>query len=146
MLGTILVMGAGNGGKATAVDLALQGHPVRLWELPRFESNLAEIKAPAFELKSAGQVEGSARLEFVTTDLEHALTCTNPVDTIMVCTQALAHESLAEMLAPHVSEKMSIVLNPGSTGGALLFHRVFRNRGVNPMHMPVTKLTKLGLK
>jgi phytoene dehydrogenase-like protein len=42
MIERIAVIGAGNGGKATAVDLALQGKSVRLCEFPEFSAGLLQ--------------------------------------------------------------------------------------------------------
>ena len=38
MIENIVIIGAGNGGKAAAADLALQGKHIRLFEFPEFES------------------------------------------------------------------------------------------------------------
>lgn len=43
MIGNITIVGAGNGGKAAAADLALQGKCVRLFEFPEYRDNVAEI-------------------------------------------------------------------------------------------------------
>lgn len=123
------IVGGGNGGQASAVDLALQGRTVRLYEFPEFAANLDSIRDTK-HLTIHGAVEGEATLEAVTTDLAAAVT---GADVIMVATQALAHERAARELAPLVTPDQWIVLNPGSTGGALKFARVFREAGLESM-------------
>jgi opine dehydrogenase len=120
------VLGGGNGGKASAADLAIQGRTVRLFEFPEFGANLAALLEDP-TLKVRGAVTGETRLDLVTTDLAAAV---EGADWIMVATQALAHERAARELAPLVRPDQIIVLNPGSTGGALRFARVFRELGI----------------
>jgi opine dehydrogenase len=66
-------------------------------------------------------------LEVVTTDLAEAV---EGAAAIMVATQALTLERAARELAPLVRPEQVVILNPGSTGGALKFARVFREEGV----------------
>lgn len=126
VLDSIAVVGAGNGGHAMAADLALKGFPVRLYELPRFADNLQ----PALErggIELTGVVgEGFAKLELITTDIAQAI---QGVSHILVVTQALAHEEVAGLCAPHVEENQIIILLPGS-GGALQFARTFNDMRV----------------
>lgn len=126
MIERIAVIGAGAGGKTAAADLALQGVKVRLYEFPEFKNNLDAVSATK-TLTASGAVAGEARLEAVTSDLAEALA---GVDTAMVCTQALAHERAARELAPFADALRLVVLNPGSTGGALVFAKAFRKYGV----------------
>jgi opine dehydrogenase len=128
-LDTVCIIGAGNGGKATAADLALQGKRVRLFEFPEFQANINELaKTP--RLQATGAVQGTADLEMVTTDLSQAVTS---ADAIFVCTQALAHEQIARQLAALVQPEQVVVLNPGSTGGSCLFAQVFRQHGLKQL-------------
>lgn len=123
------VIGAGNGGKTSAADLAIQGRSVRLFEFPEFAANLDAL-AEDRTLRARGAVSGDATLDLVTTDLAEAV---EGADWIMVATQALTHERAAVELAPLVRPDQPIVLNPGSTGGALRFARVFRESGMSAM-------------
>ena len=129
MIETVAILGAGNGGKAAAADLALQGKTVRLFEFPEFAGNLSEI-ATDRTLQATGAVKGEAVLDRVTSDFAEAV---DGADTIMVCTQALAHERTARELVPFVSSNHLIILNPGSTGGALEFAHVFRESGISDL-------------
>jgi len=122
---TIAVLGAGNGGKAVAADLALQGAAVRLFEWPEYAASIAAlIERPVIEAE--GVVAGAAELQGATTDLAEAIA---GADLIVVCVQGLAHERLARELAPILPEGATVLLNPGSTGGALEFRRIFAECG-----------------
>ena len=123
------IIGAGNGGKTAAVDLTLQGLQVRLTDLPDFTAPLAALRRdPVLHAECA--VAGSARLAMVTADLAEAV---RGADLVMLCCQALAHDRLAEALAPVLEPHQVVVLNPGSTGGALHLARAFRDRGMDPL-------------
>jgi opine dehydrogenase len=129
MIETIAIIGAGNGGKAAAVDLALQNKHVRLFEFPEFKKNLQEI-IETKTLTATGAVEGQAHLDRITCDLEEALA---GVDSMMICTQALTHDRVAHEIAPFVRPEHLIILNPGSTGGSLHFAHVFRKLGLQKL-------------
>jgi opine dehydrogenase len=137
MINRIAVVGAGNGGKASAVELTLRGKHVRLFEFPEFRNNVEGlIEKP--ELTATGVITGEAHLELVTTDLSEAV---SGVDTIMVCTQALVHERIAKELAPLVQPHQLVILNPGSTGGSLIFARIFRESGLKKLPVFVETAT-----
>jgi len=137
MIDTIAVIGSGNGGKASAADLTLQGKHVRLFEFPEFESNVESlIENP--RLTATGAVNGEARVDLVTTDLSQAVF---GADTIMICTQALLHERVARELARMVQPHQLVILNPGSTGGALLFAKIFREFGLKNLPVLVETAT-----
>gem|GEM_PF-6636332 len=71
MIERIAVIGAGNGGKASAVEFTLHGKHVRLFEFPEFRANIEGlIENPI--LTATGAVNGEARLDMVTTDLSKA--------------------------------------------------------------------------
>jgi len=118
----VTVIGAGNGGKACAADLALQGLNVRLFEFPQWAHNLEAVK-DSKTLHVKGAIEGKAQLSMVTSDLYQAV---RGADTVIVCTQAGALEGVAKELCPVLHGDQLVVLNPGSTGGALVMARVFR--------------------
>ncbi len=133
MSDTIAVIGAGNGGKAAAADLALQGKRVRLVEFPEYRKNI-EAVINTRRLKVTGAIWGEAILECVTFDMSEALV---GADTIMVCTQALAHERTARELGPFIRPEHLVILNPGSTGGACHFAHVFRKSGLKKLPLLV---------
>lgn len=128
-LDVFAIVGAGNGGQAAAADLTLQGRKVRLYEFPEFAGGIGKL-AKTGRIAISGAVNGEAALDKVTGDLAEAV---EGADAIMVATQALAHDRAAKALAPLVRPEQVIVLNPGSTGGALKFARIFREEGVVEM-------------
>lgn len=129
MIERIAILGAGNGGKTAAADLTLQGKRVHLFEFPGFLENLEELRQHRI-LTATGAVCGEAILERVTSSLTEAM---EGVDTVMVCTQALAHQRVAQELAPLIRPDQLLILNPGSTCGALEFAHVFRKLGLKTL-------------
>src|SRR5207247_8295029 len=67
----VAILGAGNGGFATAADLALARHSVRLWSRSR-EALGPLAERAALTLEAEGR-HGTARLERATTDLGEAV-------------------------------------------------------------------------
>ena len=135
----VAVLGAGNGGKATAADLALQGKRVRLYETPSFaEANLSGITD--LQLHCSGDVQGVAKLEHISSELDLALNVVNnsyetAVDTIFICTVVQAHSVIAKMLVPFLMQWPKdkyplVVLNPGSTGGSLMMAKIWHEMGL----------------
>ena len=103
----VAVLGGGNGGYATAADLALAGHRVRWWR-----RSGADAAPPTLALTGEGR-QGDARLERTTGDLRDAL---DGADVVIVPLPATAQEDVARQLAPHVRETQIIVLTPGTLG------------------------------
>ena len=139
---TVTVIGAGNAGCAMAGDLALSGWRVNLYELPQFSQNLSPlIERGGIELEGT-EVDGKAnsgfaKLNRITSDIKEAV---ENAWCIMVNTQAIAHEEVAELLVPHATEEQSIFILPGN-GGSLVFAKVFRERGMKIKNNIVESLT-----
>ncbi len=129
MIDQIAILGAGNGGKTAAADLTLQGKRVHLFDFPEFHRNLEGLEEHK-TLTATGAVCGEAVLERVTASLTESL---EGVDTVMVCTQALAHERVARELASLIRPDQLLILNPGSTCGALHFAHIFRILGMKTL-------------
>ena len=107
----IAVLGGSNGGFATAADLALAGHRVRLWG--RSASALGPLAGdPTLTLTAEGR-QGTARLERATTDIADAL---DGAVMVIAPLPATSHEDLAKRLAPHVNERQIVLLTPGTLG------------------------------
>lgn len=118
----VTVVGAGNGGMAIAANLSLKGAEVRLYD--NNAAILGEIKSQGgITLEQAG-LERFAPISLTTTDPQSAVTGT---DLIMVVTPANAHREVAKTMAPFLTSGMTIVLNPGRTGGALEVTKVLRD-------------------
>ncbi len=120
----VAILGAGNAGQAAAAHMTKMGLEVRLYN--RWGSEIEAIQA-----KGGIQLEGVLgsgffKLPLITTDLKEAVT---GADLYWVATPAVAHEFLAQELAPLLPEGAKIFLNPGSTGGALAFSETLRRHG-----------------
>ncbi|MBI5628934.1 MAG: NAD(P)-binding domain-containing protein, partial [Candidatus Rokubacteria bacterium] len=117
----LAVLGGSNGGYATAADLALAGHRLRLWS--RSEADLAPVReSSTITLEVEGR-RGVARLELATTDLAEAVT---GAEIVIVPLPATGHDDLAKRLAPHVKEEQIILLTPGTLGSYALARVIAR--------------------
>lgn len=132
----VAVLGAGAGGVSAVVDLGLRGHAVRLWN--RREESLEPLKANRGVNYSGVLGEGRADAEVWTSDLQEAAT---GAEALLVCLPTTAHEGIARALAEQGLNDLPVVLNPGHTGGALAFRRVFKRLDVAPP--PVAEFSTL---
>jgi opine dehydrogenase len=123
----ICIIGAGNGGSAIAGDMTLAGHRCRLFEFPEYAENIKLIIAQGGIHVAGIARTGFAKIALVTLDLSEAV---RGADLIMVTTQALAHQRVAQELAKHLSDGQTVVLWPGS-GGTLVFRKVWDETGMN---------------
>jgi opine dehydrogenase len=107
----IAVLGGGNGGFATAADLSLAGHRVRLWSRsPQALGPLADD--PTIALTAEGRA-GKARLARATTELAEAVA---GAEILIAPLPATSHDDLAKRLAPHLDSRQIILLTPGTLG------------------------------
>jgi opine dehydrogenase len=135
---TVAVLGAGNGGFTMAADLTLAGWKIQLYELPRFKENITPLlKEGGIHITGAART-GFAKLERITTDIHEAL---EGASCLMVNMVSLAHEEMAEILAPVVREDQPIFILPGNAG-SLVFAKVFRNKG-KKMKAPIAEVLTL---
>jgi len=118
------VLGAGNGGMAMAAHLAVMGYRVNLYN--RTPGRLSGIKWHG-GIKIDGEVNGFGKIEIVTSDIGKGI---NGTDILMVVVPATAHAFFAESCAPHLRDGQIIILNPGRTGGALEFKKIFGDRKI----------------
>jgi opine dehydrogenase len=124
----VSIIGAGNGGCATAVDLTLKG----------FDITLCSAYAPnhILPLINKGGLEYSGRLGegFVslraTIDIKQAV---EDAQVILIIAPLPIHETYARMLAPLLTKKrIQIVLSgSSSTGGALHAYKIFKEMRVS---------------
>lgn len=120
----VLILGGGNGGFALAVDLCLQGKSVMLWTRSRKTLGVLEDDPKIFYSGVLG--EGGVTLAAAGTDLEELVPA---AEAIVVALPATAHREVAEALAPHLSDPVPILLNPGGAFGALAFAQALRAAG-----------------
>lgn len=123
----VAVLGGGHGAYATAADLALAGHAVRLWR--RAGPELAALRAAGGLALVAEGRRAKAVLEGLTTDLAEAVA---GADVIVVPLPATSHEDLARRLAPHLTESQLVLLSPGTLGSFVVAREVARARGRLP--------------
>ncbi len=106
----VAILGAGNGGCAAAVDLVLRSYDVRLWG--RSASTTDPLKGRG-GIDYEGELgEGFARLGTITNDAGAAL---KGADAVIILAPAQAHESITELVAPHLSPEQVFMSAPGQT-------------------------------
>lgn len=115
----ISVLGAGAGGTAVAFDWASHGHDVRLFDLPAFPDNIEEI-ARQGGIRAEGDISGFAKVVSAGHDLDEAL---RGAELIFVVGPAYSTEPFGAALAGRLREGHTVVVSPGSCGGALAFKR-----------------------
>lgn len=119
----VAIIGAGNGGQAAAAELGLKGFSIRLCDID--SAMIAGINARG-GVEISGVLEGFAPVELATTIPAEAV---SRADLIMVATTRFAHSGVATVLARIIPDNIPILLNPGSSGGALEFAKVLRENG-----------------
>lgn len=120
----VAVLGAGNGGCATAADLAIRGFETRLYS--RSEKTLEPLRRRGgIELVEDGQ-DGFGQPDLITSTLEEAVA---GAELVTIAAPAVAHEFMARALAPLLTGDPIVHLNPGQTGGALHFVHELRRAG-----------------
>jgi opine dehydrogenase len=129
--GEITVCGAGAAGTAIAVDLALKGLPVTLYEVPSFEAGITEIRAHnGIELttdsRSTSGKTGFAPLKRVTTDAREAAV---DAEVLMITCPALNHEAFFDQLLPYLHAGQYVLFNTGYWG-SLRFQRRLEDAGL----------------
>lgn len=123
------VLGGGAGARAAAAELALSGWKVRLWDQPEFLGGIAALLHD-HHLEVDGVVQGRAELQLVTDDIADAC---EGASLLLIVTQAAGHRPIAEALAPVVTYDQTVVVMPGSTGGAIqVAHILSTERGFAP--------------
>lgn len=107
----VAVLGAGNGGRTAAVEFALSGHEVALYEVPQYSALLAGI-ASSGRIRASGAIAGEAPVR-VELDLAAAVA---GAEVIMVVVPTNHQRNFAAALAPLLVAGMHVVLMPGSLG------------------------------
>jgi len=113
----IAVFGAGAGGTAVAFDCATQGHEVRLFDFPQFADNIAAIAAQE-GVHADGDLVGFARIETASHDAARTL---DGAELIYIVGPAYSTEPFGEALAGKLEAGQTVIVSPGSCGGALAF-------------------------
>ena len=115
----VTVIGSGNGGMAVGFDWAQHGHRVTVYSQAAHADNIEAVRAKG-GISSRGRLEGFAPVAYAGTDIGAAMEGT---ETVFVVGPAFATEDFGRDLAPHLRAGMTVVICPGSCGGALAFKR-----------------------
>ncbi|MBN1677475.1 MAG: NAD/NADP octopine/nopaline dehydrogenase family protein [Candidatus Thermoplasmatota archaeon] len=107
-----------------AGHLAIMGFPTRLWNRSREKiDNINDRGGVDVE----GVIEGYGKVELASDDIEEVLDGT---DVVMVVVPASGHRDVAELCAQHLTNRHTVILNPGRTFGAIEFLNVLRRRKI----------------
>ncbi len=113
----ITVLGAGAGGTAVAFDCASHGHEVRLFDFEQFPDNIAAI-AESGAIEAKGDIEGRAAIAYSGHDIDEALV---GAELIYAVGPAYSTEPFGKAVAGKLRAGQTVVVTPGSCGGALAF-------------------------
>jgi opine dehydrogenase len=127
----VAVLGGSNGAYATAADLSLAGHRVRLWR--RKPEDLAPV-AGGITLKAEGR-QGLAKLDRATADLREAV---EGADVVVVPLPATTHEDIGRRLAGVLTDRQVVLLTPGTLGSFVVAREVARAGGPLPRALAET--------
>jgi opine dehydrogenase len=115
----VAVLGAGNGGVASAFDFAQHGHDVALYAPPEHGENVVAVAA-AGGIAAHGDLEGFVPVRYAGHDAAEAL---DGAELVLVVGPAYATEPLAVDAGPHLSDGAAVLVCPGSCAGAIAFKR-----------------------
>jgi opine dehydrogenase len=122
----VAVLGGSHGAYATAADLSLAGHRVRLWR--RKHEDLAPL-AGGITLKAEGR-QGVAKLDRATADLREAV---DGADVVVIPLPATTHEDIGRRLAGVLTERQVVLLTPGTLGSFVIAREIGRAGGPLPL-------------
>jgi opine dehydrogenase len=123
-MNTVAVLGGGNGAHAAAADLTLKGFRVFLFSRSPETFKPLRDQGGIFLIDPSG--ERLVPIYRVCENIEEAL---SEAELILVTVPAIGHEYYAHACAPLLKDGQVVVLNPGSTGGALAFKKILREKG-----------------
>lgn len=115
----IAVLGAGAGGTTLAFDYANHGHEVSLFDFTRFPDNIAAIASQG-GIHAEGDISGFREIAYAGHDIDRAL---QDAELIYVVGPAFSTEPFGEAVAGKLLPGQTVIVSPGSCGGALAFKR-----------------------
>ncbi len=115
----VAVLGAGNGGLASAFDFAQHGHEVALYAPAEYGENVLAVRE-AGGIRCSGDLEGFAPVDSAGDDAAEAIA---GAELVVLVGPAYATEPLAAAAGPHLADGMAVLVCPGSCGGAIAFKR-----------------------
>ena len=114
----VAVLGAGNGGVASAFDFAQHGHDVSLYARADHGDNIVTV-AEAGGIPATGDLEGFAPVRYSGNDAGEAL---DGADSWSSSGRRTA-PSRWPATGPHLTDGMAVLVCPGSCAGAIAFKR-----------------------
>src|SRR3954452_4519064 len=115
----VAVLGAGNGGVASAFDFAQHGHEVALYATEEFGENVVAVDR-AGGITASGDLQGFAPVRYAGHDAAQAL---SGAELVLLVGPAYSTEPLAASAAPHLPDGVAVLICPGSCAGAVAFKR-----------------------
>jgi opine dehydrogenase len=115
----ITVLGAGAGGTTVAFDCAAYGHQVSLFDFPQFPGNIAAISEQG-GIHAEGDISGFSTIAYAGHDIDRAL---ENAELIYIVGPAFSTEPFGEAVAGKLIPGQTVIVTPGSCGGALAFKR-----------------------
>src|SRR5690242_17467896 len=115
----VAVLGAGNGGLASAFDFAQHGHQVSLYAPPEFAENTVAVHK-AGGITASGDLQGFTAIRYAGPDVAEAVA---GAELILVVGPAYSTEPLAIAVGPFLSDGTAVLVCPGSCAGAIAFKR-----------------------
>src|SRR5438093_3830745 len=124
----VTVLGGGNGAFATAADLALNGHRVRLWRRTGTELTAIRESGGLTLIAEVGQDTG--RLEAATANMDDALA---GAEVIVVAVPATAHDDIGGALGKRLHGDHIVLFTPGTLGAYAVARDIARAGGTLPL-------------
>ena len=115
----VAILGAGNGGVASAFDFAQHGHEVALYSTQEYDHNVVAVHA-AGGITAKGDLEGFETVRYSGTDIGEAM---DGAELVVLVGPAYGTEALGTDAAPHLTDGMAVLVCPGSCAGAIAFKR-----------------------
>lgn len=117
------IIGIGASGTLMSIILKNKGYYVKAMDK---DAAKVETLRSLESWRATGKTEATGKPDVVTTD---AAACAEGTDIIMVCTTTDAHGDVAAAIASTVTDKQTIILNPGHVGGVLNFKNALEKAG-----------------
>ncbi len=115
----VAVLGAGNGGVASAFDFAQHGHEVSLYATREFGDNVVAVHE-AGGITASGDLAGFAPVRYAGHDAAEAMA---GAELVVLVGPAYSVEPLAATAGRHLHDGMAVLVCPGSCAGAIAFKR-----------------------
>ncbi len=115
----VAVLGAGNGGLATAFEWSRQGYEVAIYSHSDYAEQIGAVRERG-GITSSGVLDGFAPIALATTDMAEVL---DGAEVVLAVGPAYATESLGADAGPHLRPGTTVVICPGSCVGSLAFKR-----------------------